>query len=370
MKKSIVIVVSAMNMGGAQRVVSILSDHWANNGYAVTLISTFTEKTKSHFQINKNVTLKYLTDSNIFSKKNPLNLLWKLICLRREIKSQNPDVVISFLARVNVATALSTLGIKSSLIICERTWPPFASLNNKFLWIYRVLFMGAKKIIVQTQKSKTWMTKNFPDTNVKVIPNPIIYPLPVRLKQSVSPNSLILQNRKVILASGRMVKFKQFDLLIKAFYQIKDKYQDWDLVILGDGEEKDNLNKLSFELGIADRVFFPGKVGNIAGWYKRADIFVLSSFVEGFPNVLLEAMSYGVPSISFDCDTGPRDMIQDGFNGILVDPKEKESGLVNAMKKIIDNEEFRNDIGNNAIRMRDKFSVSNIMQKWNNILDG
>lgn len=369
MKKNIVIVVSAMNMGGAQRVVSILSDHWANNGYVVTLISTFTEKRKSHFQINKNVTLKYLTDSPIFSKKNPLNLLWKLICLRREIKSQNPDVVISFLARVNVATALSTIGIKSSLIICERTWPPFASLNKKFLWIYRVLFKRAKQIIVQTQKSKAWMIKNFPDTNVKVIPNPIIYPVPVYMEQSVSLNALILQNRKVILASGRMVKFKQFDILIKAFYEIKDKYQDWDLVILGDGEQKDSLNNLIFELKITDRVYFPGKVGNISEWYERADLFVMSSSVEGFPNVLLEAMSYGVPSISFDCDTGPRDMIQDGFNGILVDPIEKEAGLVNAMKKMIDDEEFRNDIANNSINMRDKYSVSNIMQKWNNILD-
>ena len=369
MKKNIVIVVSAMNMGGAQRVVSILSDHWAKNGCDVTLISTFTGTTKSHFQINKNVTLKYLTDSPIFSKKNPLNLLWKLICLRKEIKIQNPDVVISFLARVNVATALSTMGMKSSLIICERTWPPFASLNNKFLRIYRFLFRGAKKIIVQTQKSKTWMIENFPDTNVKVIPNPIIYPLPVLIKKSVSPKSLVLQNRKVILASGRMVKFKQFDVLIEAFSQIKDKYQDWDLVILGDGEEKDNLNKLSFELGITDRVFFPGKVGNISEWYKRADLFVLSSIVEGFPNVLLEAMSYGVPSISFDCDTGPRDMIQDGINGILVDPNEKELGLSNAIDKIIANQELRYNLAKNSILLREKYSINNIIQKWNNILD-
>ncbi len=368
MKKNIVIVVSAMNMGGAQRVVSILSDHWAKNRYVVTLISTFTEKTKSHFQINKNVTLKYLTDSPIFSKKNPLNLLWKLICLRREIKSQNPDVVISFLARVNLATALSTIGMKTSLIMCERTWPPFASLNNKFLWIYKVLFKRANKIIVQTQKSKIWMTKNFPDTNVKVIPNPITYPIPVHIKQSVSPNSLILQNRKVILASGRMVKFKQFDLLIKAFYQIKDKYQGWDLVILGDGEEKDTLKKLLLELGIADRVFFPGKVGNISEWYKRADIFVLSSSVEGFPNVLLEAMSYGVPSISFDCDTGPSEMIQNGINGILVEPDDRELGLVRALNKLILSKELRNKFSCNSILLREKYSIKNIMQEWDKVL--
>lgn len=369
MKKNIVIIVSAMNMGGAQRVVSILCNYWSQHGHNVTLISTFSGDKEQYYKLNKDVALEKVTDSPFLSKIKVWNLIWKLINLRKLIKNQNPDVVISFLARVNVASALSMIGIKSPLIICERTWPPFASLNNKFLRIYRFLFRGAKKIIVQTQKSKTWMIENFPDTNVKVIPNPIIYPLPVLIKKSVSPKSLVLQNRKVILASGRMVKFKQFDVLIEAFSQIKDKYQDWDLVILGDGEEKDNLNKLSFELGITDRVFFPGKVGNISEWYKRADLFVLSSIVEGFPNVLLEAMSYGVPSISFDCDTGPRDMIQDGINGILVDPNEKELGLSNAIDKIIANQELRYNLAKNSILLREKYSINNIIQKWNNILD-
>ena len=102
------------------------------------------------------------------------------------------------------------------------------------------------------------------------------------------------------------------------------KRQDWDLVILGNGEERDNLNHMTRNFGITDRVHFPGSVGNISEWYERADLFVLSSIVEGFPNVLLEALTYGLPCISFDCNTGPRDIIQDGFNGILVDPNEKE----------------------------------------------
>ena len=368
MKKNIVIVVSAMNMGGAQRVVSILCNHWSQSGYAVTLIATFSREKINHFRLNEDVTLKYLSNNPFVPTNNACNLVWKFIQLRKLIKSRNPDVVISFLTRVNVATALSTFGIKSSSIICERTWPPFASLSNRFFWMYRLLFKGIDKIIVQTDKSKTWLSQNFPGKDVDVVPNPMVYPLPV-YGRSVSPDSVILQNKKVILASGRLHKFKQFDLLIRAFSHVKDKHPDWDLIILGDGEERDDLNQLACSLEVVDRVYFPGKVGNMSDWYERANIFVLSSVVEGFPNVLLEAMAYGLPCISFDCDTGPRDMIQDGINGILVSPNEKELGLSKAIDKFISNEDFRSSIANNSILLRDKYSVGNIIQKWNDVID-
>ena len=369
MKKNIVIVVSAMNMGGTQRVVSILCNHWSQNGYVVTLISTFSGEKLNHYQLSKNVDLNYLSNNPFFPKNKALNLLWKIIQLRKLIKSQNPDVVISFLTRINVASALSTIGIKSSLIICERTWPPFLTLNNNFFWMYKILFKGVDRIIVQTEKSKTWLSQNFSGSNVKVIPNPIVYPLPLQKERSLCPNSIILQNKKVILASGRMHRVKQFDVLIRAFSQIKENYPEWDLIILGDGEERDGLNRMLFDLDLSDRVYIPGSVGNMSEWYEKADLFVLSSRLEGFPNVLLEAMAYGLPCISFDCDTGPRDMIRDGFNGILVNPDEKELGLSNAINKMISNKKFRSDIANNSILLRDKYSVNNIMQKWDNILD-
>lgn len=369
MKKNIVIIVSAMNMGGAQRVVSILCNYWSKHGHNVTLISTFSGDKEQYYKLNKDVALEKVTDSPLLSKIKVWNLIWKLINLRKLIKNQNPDVVISFLARVNVASTLSMIGIKSPLIICERTWPPFASLNNKFLRIYKILFRSVDRIIVQTVKSKDWLTHNFPSNEVNVIPNPAVYPVPLGNERSIQPNAIISQNKKVILASGRLHKYKQFDLLIKAFLKLKEKHLDWDLVILGNGEERDNLKHMTRNFGITDRVHFPGSVGNISEWYERADLFVLSSIVEGFPNVLLEALTYGLPCISFDCNTGPRDIIQDGFNGILVDPNEKELGLSNAIDKIIVNQELRLNLSKNSILLRKKYSISNIIQKWNNILD-
>ena len=117
------------------------------------------------------------------------------------------------------------------------------------------------------------------------------------------------------------------------------------------------------------RVFLPGAIGNMSDWYERADVFVLSSIVEGFPNVLLEAMSYGLPCISFDCHTGPREIIQDGFNGILIDPDKKISGLMKALKQVLDDEFLRDKIGKNALEVRSRYSVDSIMKRWDKILE-
>lgn len=368
MSKSIVIVVSAMNLGGAQRVVSILSDHWSQSGYKVTLISTYTGEKANHYQVHKNVSLRYLSDSPYFNQNKFANLVWKLFQLRKMLKSLNPDQVISFLTRVNVASALSLLGIKSSLTICERTWTPFATLNKKLFWFYRILFKKVDRVIVQTDKSKSWLRKHFPDIEVQVIPNPTIYPIPYQNEKSIKPDNLLSQSRKIILASGRLHKFKQFDLLINTFSSLESNFPDWDLVILGDGEERKDLSSLSTALGLQNRIYLPGSVGNVSDWYERADLFVLSSSVEGFPNVLLEAMTYGLPCVSFDCDTGPRDMIINEVNGVLVDPKARELGMITALTKLLTDKDFRNELSANSVLLRDKYSVKNIMQQWDGIL--
>ncbi len=192
--------------------------------------------------------------------------------------------------------------------------------------------------------------------------------MPLHNERSIKHDSLVDKDKRIILASGRMHKYKQFDLLIRAFNAIKDHHTQWELVILGEGEERLELKRLVYELEMSNRINLPGSVGNISEWYERADLFVLSSSVEGFPNVLLEAMTYGIPCVSFDCDTGPRDMIQNGINGLLVNPSEKELGLENALRKLISDKNLRVNISKNATLLREKYSVDNIMKQWDKTL--
>tara|TARA_B100000902_G_scaffold80338_1_gene84998 strand:- start:403 stop:1515 length:1113 start_codon:yes stop_codon:yes gene_type:complete len=369
MKKNIIIVVSAMNLGGAQRVVSILCNHWLDNGHKVTLISTFTGEKKDHYSVGKGAKLLTLKISPNFANNKILKLPFKVIQLRKLIKKENPDIVISFLTRINTAATISTIGLKTPLIISERIWTPFATLNSNLFWFYRILFKKVLKTVVQTQKSMTWLKCHFPSLDVEVIPNPVLYPIPLQQGIIVEPQKFISRKRKLILACGRLHKSKQFDLLIKSFMQIQKDFIDWDLAILGEGEEKERLEKLLHDMDCKSRVFLPGAIGNMSEWYERADVFVLSSLVEGFPNALLEAMSYGLPCISFDCHTGPREIIQDGFDGILIDPDEKISGLKKALKEVLGDEVLREKIAKNALQVRSRYSVDCIMKRWDKILE-
>ena len=176
-------------------------------------------------------------------------------------------------------------------------------------------------------------------------------------------------NFNVILAVGRLDQGKQFDHLIAAFAMVSDKHPDWHLVILGDGPERSRLEAQAESLGISARVSLPGRAGNMAQWYQRASFFVLSSRFEGMPNALLEALAHGCPAVSYDCKTGPRDLIRDGVDGILVPPEGGVAALGGAIESMMCDEGMRQRMAAEAIAVRDRFAIGRILAKWEQLFD-
>jgi glycosyltransferase involved in cell wall biosynthesis len=165
---------------------------------------------------------------------------------------------------------------------------------------------------------------------------------------------------------GRLDPQKGFDLLLHAFSKVASDFPGVSLVIMGEGPERANLETLAANLSLQTRATMPGRVGNPWPVLSHCDVFVLSSRFEGFPNALLEAMALGSAVISFNCPSGPAEMIRDGVNGLLVEP-ENPDALATAMAQLLNDDVLRNRLAEAAGSDRERYSISRITDQWENL---
>ncbi|PCI88901.1 MAG: glycosyl transferase [Hyphomicrobiales bacterium] len=362
----ILFLTSSMGGGGAERVAALLSNAWVEQEHEVVLMPTFSGRGNCAYKLHEKVDLKYLADL-VDGSSNKLKRLW---ALRKYILAKKPDIIIAFLPDVNIAALLCAKGTGIPVIVSERIYPNIGIKNagNIAGYLREKIYKWAKCVVVQTSGVEQWVLENCPGSETKVIPNPVVYPLPVSESTNL-PEEVVEPKRKLILGTGRFHSQKRFDYLIKAFSKIATQHHDWDLAIVGEGELRPELEKLRRELKLENRVHLPGFTGAPANWYERADIFVLSSAYEGFPNSLLEAMSYGLASVAFDVKTGPSDLIINEKSGILLNDENNVSQLADALNNLIKDEIKRNEIATNALYVREKYAMSNILKMWDEILN-
>ena len=368
MVKKILFLVSSMQGGGAERVAALMSNYWAEQGHQVTLMPTFSGHGECHYFLDERITLDCLSDRAGSISRSPWNKLRRLILLRQAIKTLTPDVVVSFLTHVNVAAIIATRGLNVPVIVSERTYPPAMSLSIILEILRKWTYPKADAVVVQTVQAMNWLRECCPSANGRLIANPVVYPLPSS-EPELNPIAIVGGKKKLVLAVGRLGEEKGFAGLITAFHSLAMENPNWDLVILGEGPERDRLERLRNNLNIESRVYLPGRAGNLTDWYEHADIFVMSSRFEGFPNALAEAMAHGLPSVSYDCDAGPRDLIRPAFDGILVPPSEGEAGLSRAIESLIKNEANRHAMAKEAKTVRNRFSIERIAIEWDAILN-
>jgi len=313
------------------------------------------------------VKLDYLADRVGSRSRSSLNKVRRLIALRRAIRELSPDVVLSFLPHVNVAAVIAARGLELSVVVSERTYPPAMPLGAALERLRRWVYPSASAVVVQTAQAQEWLARCCPKARGHVIANPVMYPLPAG-EPVVPPAAVASNGRRLVLAVGRLSEEKQFDCLMEAFGALAAGCPEWDMVILGEGPERERLEAQRDHLGLSGRVHLPGRAGNPGDWYARVDLYVMSSRFEGFPNTLVEAMAYGLPAVSFDCETGPADIIRDGVDGYLVSLDEGVQGLACAMERLMGDEEKRRQMGHAATAVRERFSMGRVMADWDEVL--
>ncbi|MEX0383601.1 glycosyltransferase family 4 protein [Spiribacter pallidus] len=363
----ILFLVSSMQGGGAERVAALLCNHWVAEGHRVTLMPTFSGRGECLYPLDERVRLDFLADRVGSRRRSMLNKLRRFKALRRAIREIQPEVIVSFLTDVNVAAVLAAWGLKVPVVVSERTYPRALPLRRALEALRRWVYPKATNVVVQTERGRSWLEKCCPRAQGQVIPNPVFYPLPAG-EPRLEPSRIIPPPAKVTLAVGRLGEEKGFANLIQAFSELAGDRPDWHLVILGEGEERRRLEAQRDGLGLAKRVHLPGRAGNPGDWYALADVYVMSSRFEGFPNTLIEAMAHGVAVVSFDCATGPAEIIREGVDGYLVPPEQGAEGLSRGVAALMDDELTRKAMGHAATDVRERFSSERVMAAWDEVL--
>jgi GalNAc-alpha-(1->4)-GalNAc-alpha-(1->3)-diNAcBac-PP-undecaprenol alpha-1,4-N-acetyl-D-galactosaminyltransferase len=358
----VTLVIYGLGGGGAERVMSIVANYWVNYGWDVTLITLVNLQEQSFYQLDPRVKTESLGIAG-----NSTNLLaaiantWRRVkVLRQAIIASQPDVVIGFMNSVSVYTILACWKLNIPTIVSEHIYPGATDANKIWQLIMKWVYRYADLLTVLTQNALPFYPAEQGYRTI-VMPNPVIAP-------SGEVGTVRVLSTPSLIAIGRLHPQKGFDLLIKAFHQIQDKYPDWQLTILGEGPMRSELEDLRSQLQLTERVHLPGLVTNVPDYLRQADLFVMPSRFEGFPMALCEAMAYGLPVLAADCLSGPRDIIEDGVNGVLVQT-EDTNALAVQLDALIADPARRQQLAHHAPHILDRFGVEQVMGMWAEAID-
>ena len=344
--KRICIIGPAIKMGGVERESVNLANALPSESYHVSFIAIF--KSQHFFQLDPKIEFFEPKDFNIDRLSFYKSLFW----LRKTIKKINPNAILVYNKFYGALVSLALISTDYDVFVSEASsplyrWPFKQKILNKIAYKVR----PPRGVKAQTNVSYPFLRRYYDKkTRIKVIPNPLrqveLYPE--------------IKRKKWILAAGRFGDpLKGFDRLIEAYAKIKNT--DWNLVFAGGDEDGQYLKDQAANLGVLDKIIFLGKVSDIDIVYAQAGIFVMPSRSEGFPNALCEAMGAGLPCISFDFISGPRDMITNGVNGILVKDGDID-GLAIAIDHLTSDVNLRNSLSIQALRIREWLEQKKISQ--------
>lgn len=356
--KKIMFYISSLTRGGAQRVIVNLAEALLLKGHVIVIVTTHIcepeyELPKGARRILSDITEEEITDSRICNFKR------RFCKLRRVWKEERPDLIVSFLGKNNFMALLTSWGLGIPVVASVRG-NPGREYKGKVMGLLSKTLMGKTAgLVLQTPDAKAYFPKWIQRKSI-ILENPLNPDFITDYDKG--------ERKQEIVSVGRLDENKNQKLIIDAFCQIAEEFENVKLILYGDGENRKKWMEYAAKTEYAERIFMPGTVSDVKEKIRHSKIFVLSSNSEGMPNALLEALALGIPSISTDCPCGgPRMLMEGKENGILVSVGD-EKAMADAMKTLLKDEGLWQKYSQNAYRLSKEFHPDKVNQKWQEYL--
>ena len=343
------IIIGYLGIGGAERVAVNLANWFDGQGNNVAFFFTKPPAAKEYALPNSIKRYPCYANSKLRIISN----------IRISLRKERPDVVLIMGSPMCVYAMPALAGLRIPAVVSERSAPKNARIKKSTRILADRLMKRADAIVFQTNGAKAYFCEKIQNRGT-VIPNP--------LATAGVPEPFTGEPTKRFVAMGRLVKEKNYPMLIRAFVRFHEDHPEFRLEVYGDGGERENLQQLVEKSGGADCIQLLPARDNVLEEVRDAFAFVLSSDLEGMPNALIEAMAIGLPCISTDCPSGgPADLVENGVNGILV-PVDDDKAMAAAMQTLCENEALRKSIMAQAVHIRERLAIDVIGEKWRQVL--
>ena len=353
--------------GGVQRAITTVVNGMAERGHEVTLLTWDDRAAQAFFPISPGVVWCRLDSGDTDTKGNIRVWFQRAMAIRKVIREHRPEVIVGFRGAQFLVVRLYSLGLGVPAIAAERGSPQRFDHMRRGSCHRFVEFSGlrlARTIVIQSERYRSQYPE-FLRNRISVIPNPVF---PV--DSSASPERPDHEGRYRVLSVGRLSYQKNYWSLISAFGALAKHFPSWDLVILGEGDQRPALERIVGREQLTGRVWLPGTRADVSEWYEGAHLFCLPSRHEGFPNALAEAQAHGLPAVGYQGCAGVNELIKDGKTGVLAQGNGEVGCLAEALATLMADPEKRKAMGVLARMAVEAYRPEAVMDAWERLLEG
>jgi glycosyltransferase involved in cell wall biosynthesis len=368
----VLLYIDSLKIGGAERITLAWARWLRDAGYPVLLLTRHGAHRDFYplpAGIERSVEAR---DAAWLRRMGWFGFPMRLCRLRQLLNRLQPSLVLGITTLPAIKLLLASAGAPWPVLVSERNYPPAKPPARSWRWLRRLAYPHARQHLVQTQRTADWLVahQGVEAQRCTVVPNPVLWPLP-RFAPVLDPQSCLPAGTRMLLAVGTKPHQKGFDRLISAFLRLAEEHPAWHLVILGldpaaashHQAVADLLARRRADPLLRKRLHCPGPLGNVADWYAAADMFVLSSRYEGFPNVLLEAMASGCACLACACPTGPDEIVRHGHDGWLLPAEADAEQLAGGLRILMKDQPLRQRLGRNARAVIERFAEAQMRRR-------